>query len=196
MPGPIASAHRRCKGVHRDEERHHATQAETGKHRPNGLVVGIEDTGQALCAIELRERAVAGDLVPVAYGAERLGVVGRPVAIDDQTRVSGEHRGRAQRAGQPAGELRSADVPRHVLPGRELRQSEPCERAWKRPTRVIADQERRGDTMFVEDDVGRRVVGPEQRPAAGSCGGESGHGWQMNKRVWIVPRAGRGASLE
>ena len=51
MPGPIAPAHRRCEGVHRDEERHHATQAEAGKHRPDGLVVGIEETGQALRAI-------------------------------------------------------------------------------------------------------------------------------------------------
>ena len=124
--------------------------------------------------------------MPVAGGARRLDVVGRPVAIDDQTRVSREHRGRSA----PASPRVSSAGPmsRAMLPGRELRQSEPCERGGKRPTRVIADQGR-GRHMFVEDDVGRRVGGgPEQRPAAGSCGGESGHGWQMNKRVWIVPR--------
>ncbi len=111
------------------------------------------------------EVAVARDRGLFAHHGDRVGNVRRPVAVDDEARVAGEHRGRIDEVREPARDVARADVPADVALEDGLVEAEAGERGRHRPARVIAHQHGTGTGLRIEARVRRRVVGPEQRGA-------------------------------
>jgi hypothetical protein len=144
MPGPRVTIHERRKAVDGNERGNNSGAAKGFQSLPDGAVIGLVTRMDALLARGAIQTDIARYGLAVAFSHDQSRVVEPPVAVDDQARESGKHRGAIKVPGEAAGEIGGADVPRNVAISGSRRQTKYFERRRDLAARVIADDESGG----------------------------------------------------
>ena len=106
---------------------------------------------------------VAGHELAVADGQEGGRVAGLAVAVDDQARIVRQDGRRIEHAGESTRDLPGPDVAGDVPPQGEPIETQVLELARNPAAGVVADQQRAGRPLIVDELPGRGLVGCQQR---------------------------------
>jgi hypothetical protein len=127
--------------MHRDHRRHRAARAHRVELGDDRRVVGGVERARARLARGSIEAAIGGDRRAVGDLRREIRIVRAPVAVGDQTRVARQHQRRGERGGEPARDVRGADVPGDVAVELGDGEAEIAERTRHQPAGVVADHE-------------------------------------------------------
>ena len=156
-----AEVHRRAC-MHRDDDGETTRGDARFEQIVDPVVIGMEDLGCARFDRSLTQTSIAGDDRVLAHLDHEVGGARGAIAIDHEPRVTLQDQGRIEPGGEPARDLRCADVPRNVafeIGVGQAQRSQPC---GQRATPVLAGQEERRRSRRTYDFDRRRIAGDEQ----------------------------------
>ena len=128
----------------------------------NSVVIGIEQHLDALFLGFLAEPHVAGDFGAGAGFGDRLRVTRRPVDVDHQPRIPGQHPRCVQLGRQQAGHAGGADVIGDMAFEVDVVETEPIQRRRNRPAGVVRHQDHRRAAVGVQGFENGRVARADQ----------------------------------